>query len=340
MKRSSILALIVSFSGLSMASCGPSDFDPETLINSVRVMGSQASEPYAAPGDAVDLQVLAYDNRPQKSAPMKIYWLPVKCENPTNDAYYGCFAAFASALRNPAALAGDAGAPIGCNPVGGDLTGCLPTGPSYRVTVPADAITAHPAVQGANNPYGLVIVFNMACAGHVQVVPRDSNNPQQVPISCFDDNGVQLTPDDYVFGYTRVYAYAKDGGAGTANTNPVISDVKINGQIIDPHVGFVVQHSVDHVDVDIDIPDGTSEITDQTDTNGAPLHEQIYASYYGTVGKMDDEVRVIYDPVQGAIDDHHTKFEPGDTPGDGFMWIVLHDNRDGASWVQVPIHIQ
>ncbi|MEO8874831.1 MAG: hypothetical protein ABI461_04515, partial [Polyangiaceae bacterium] len=66
MRTRSVLAAIVSFSGLSMASCGPSDFDPETLINTVRIMGSKASEPYAAPGDTVDLEVLAYDGRPQK----------------------------------------------------------------------------------------------------------------------------------------------------------------------------------------------------------------------------------------------------------------------------------
>ena len=88
-QNSSNLASVVIAAGLSMASCGPSDFSPETLINTVRVMASRSSEPYAAPGDNVNLEVLAYDGRPQKNEPMKIYWLPFTCENPIGDAYYG-----------------------------------------------------------------------------------------------------------------------------------------------------------------------------------------------------------------------------------------------------------
>jgi hypothetical protein len=347
MKRSSsILASVLIATGLSMTSCGPSDFSPETLINTVRVMASQSNEPYALPGDTVNLQVLAYDGRPVKKEPMKIYWLPVSCENPVSDAYYGCFADFATALKGLSGGAGggdagvslgDGGIPVGCNPTHGDLSNCLPTGPNYSVTVPTDAVSAHPVVQGSSGPYGLVIVFNMACAGHVQLVPIDSQNPQAVPISCFDDEGNQLSPDDYVFGYTRVYAYTAD--SGVTNSNPILTDVRIGDQVIDPHVGVTVAAGTT-INVDTDVPLSDWELTPDKDTNGNPVHETIYASYFVTLGKIDDEVRILYDSIQGKVSPTNTKFEAPDTAQDGFMWIIIHDNRDGATWVQIPIHVQ
>jgi hypothetical protein len=339
------LTLGICFSGLSMASCGPSDFSPETLINTVRVMGSKASEPYASPGDNVDLEVLAYDGRPEKAEPMKIYWLPFTCENPASDAYYGCFTSIFSggAFSGDGGTVtsnGDAGAGLGgltALQPGVDLSNFLPTGPRYSLTVPPDAITSHPVVAGSTAPYGLVIVFNMACAGHVQLLARDSSNPQAVPIGCFDENGNQLTPDDYVFGYTRVYAYAADGGV--SNANPVLTDVRVGAQTIDTQQGFTVDAGTT-IDVDTDVPLSDWELVPDTQSNGAPLHETVYAEYFVTLGKIDDQVRILYDSVQGKVSPTNTKFEAPDSPQDGFMWIIIHDNRDGATWVQIPVHVQ
>jgi len=33
-------------------------------------------------------------------------------------------------------------------------------------------------------------------------------------------------------------------------------------------------------------------------------------------------------------------FQPPSDPGDGLAWIVVHDNRGGASWITVPIHVE
>ncbi len=346
MKRAlPFLGLLLAFSA---ASCGPSDFDPETLVESVRVLASSADEPYAKPGDTVNVHVLAYDGRPVKPAPMKLYWLPFACENPVGDAYYGCFASIANGGSSDAGITQqgtDGGIPGGGGggfsiPPGTDITDFLPTGPSFAVKVPDDAVSSHPAVQGASAPYGLVIVFNMACAGRIKTLQINPGQPESVPIGCFDDNGNQLTPDDYVLGYTRVYAYEPDAGTGVVNTNPVISDVKVNGQIIDPHVGFTVSTFGQTADVDVDVPPESQEVTLDKDSNGAPLKESIYASYFVSIGRLDDQVRIIYDSFRGAVDDHHTTFHGGLVPEDGFMWIVVHDNRDGAAWVQIPIHVK
>ena len=35
-----------------------------------------------------------------------------------------------------------------------------------------------------------------------------NRSPQQVPIGCFDADGHELTPNDYVIGFTRTYVYS------------------------------------------------------------------------------------------------------------------------------------
>ena len=108
-----------------------------------------------------------------------------------------------------------------------DLTPLLVSGSSFRFRVPDDIIIPR---KGVMPSYGLVILFNFACAGHIELLPADPGNanPQQIPIGCFDSHHTQLGPDDFVFGFTRVYAYETSD-----ETNPVISQVSIGSKQLD-----------------------------------------------------------------------------------------------------------
>src|SRR5580658_9027802 len=88
-----IFALVACGVALSIA-CGPSSFESQDVIDSVRILASRADrdEAYARPGDTVTLEVAAVDGRRVRPAPMKLYWIPVACANPADDAYYACFA--------------------------------------------------------------------------------------------------------------------------------------------------------------------------------------------------------------------------------------------------------
>src|SRR5689334_19584689 len=106
MRRLRLASLLVACAtGVAFASCG-GDFDPASLVNSVRVLAVRADKPYAKPGDSVELEMLAFDGRKDKTRPMAISWIPVPCINPQNDTYYFCFSQFASRTRD-----GDAGVP-------------------------------------------------------------------------------------------------------------------------------------------------------------------------------------------------------------------------------------
>jgi len=228
-------------------------------------------------------------------------------------------------------------------------------------------VSSHPMVQGAPLRYGLGIVFNVACAGHIQLVPVDPNdaNPQTVPIGCFDQGGNQLGPDDWVFGFTRVYAY--DKSSMLTNANPVVSYVDVGGKQlpVTPQPGapqiyttpacnsptgcLSMPQCTSSKETDCQIKVGPvvptsswEENPEQKDVNGKPLHEEIWVDYYTTLGKVLDEARLLYDTTSGAVsggDPAKTDntFTAPSTSGTGTMWMVVHDNRGGASWVTVPM---
>jgi hypothetical protein len=235
---------------------------------------------------------------------------------------------------------------------GVDLTPFLPTGPTYTFTMPNDAVSSRLVAPGVPVPYGLAILFNIACAGHIEIVPLDPSNPnpQQVPIGCFDANRNPLGPDGWVFGFTRVYAYTS-----VTNANPVISSVDIDGKSFPvtgspPAYGTVTPLQTAHcgggckkVKVGPVVPPSSSEVQLQLGP-GSQAKEEIWADFYATFGKFDDEARLLYDPSIGSVGAPSVtdnSFTPPATAAtsDGSIWIVVHDNRGGASWVTVPVHV-
>ncbi len=360
------------------AACGPSGFQSETVIDSVRVLASRvdADDSYAKPGDVVTLETLTVDGRKDKTPPAVTYWIPFVCTNPVDDLYYACFAPFlgadagtgggaaipsfdagaaedaggatdASAGSDGGAGAGDASAPPVLTPVipigalaglltpGTDITPYLPTGP-FTFQIPANIIAGHQVEQGID-PYGLAIVFNIACAGHVKVVGVSAaNGPQQVPIGCFDDAGNALGPDDYVIGFTRVYV-----STTKANANPRIAGFLFNGTesttndagTANPSpisVTIPACHgSCDAVNIDMDVPT----------SSWSPGAKSIWVDYYAAGGSVSGEARLLYDISAGKTADpkNPITYQPPDDPGPATIWAVVHDSMDGVTWLQVNV---
>jgi hypothetical protein len=247
-----------------------------------------------------------------------------------------------------------------------NLTPLLPSGPSFNFTMPTDIVATHRPVPGTP-PYGLAILFNIACAGHLQFLPLDPNNPNpvQVPIGCFDSNGDQLGPDDFVLGYTRVYAFPPDGGADggpITNANPIISSVSVQNIGLpndtlavtpEPNVpmgysapGITLQHCLGNcaaIPIGPNVPASSQELTQNVDSSGNPQREQIWADFYATFGSFAGGASLLYDPSRGSIGGPSVtdnQFIPPNKAGTGFIWIVVHDDRSGASWVTIPVTVQ
>jgi hypothetical protein len=376
-----LVCVVIACAGLEASSCAPTEFQDASLVSSVRILTSSAEPPYAKPRSSVEVHVLAFDGRPIQPAPMRIFWLPLVCENPKNDAYYACFQQFASlaAAAGTGAKAGDAGIArdggeggsgqttsvtlvTACDagsdaPSGGlgtalvpgtDLTPALPQGDCVDFVMPSDAVTANPNKPTPPTPYGLAILFNIACAGHLELVPQDPNNVQSPPLACFDAQHNRLGPNDFVFGFTRVYAYDM-----LENANPSIDSIDVNGQPLnlDPDagpVGIDVPHCVagspcPNIHIGPVVPASSQEPDPAAfGLNIHPGKEQVWAEFYSTLGSFTSAWRLLYDPVTGSVGppaDTDTEFQVPDHPGGGTIWIIVHDNRGGATWATVPLRV-
>ena len=361
-----------------LASCAPAGFDPQSLIESVRILASRSDQPYAKPGATVRSEVLAVDERPDAAGnePMQVYWLPLLCINPPNDAYYGCFSGL-KVSGSDAAAAPDAGGPpatlsgkisawdggldaavaaggLGIGDGGGGSLGSLPTGVDLdaflikgsRVVfqLPGDIISSHPVVKGTPTPYGVAIAFNIACAGHIEAVApvAGSLNPIQTVIGCFNAQHQQLNADNYVIGYTEVFAYTT-----LTNKNPVITafDYQDASLPIDGGVTSGISMALcpdastkcPNLMIGVDVPDASQEPDPQNPgPDGGPLGEQVWVDFYTTMGSLGDDAILLFDPTVGRVTPQTTSIQAPGTAQSGMLWAVVHDNRGGAAWVTVP----
>ena len=70
------------------------------------------------------------------------------------------------------------------------------------------------------------------------------------------------------------------------------------------------------------------------------LHEQIWVDYYSDLEKFDDDSRLLFDTRAGRVSDPAVTFRSPKDPIDGTLWAVVHDNRGGAAWIVLPLHIR
>jgi hypothetical protein len=353
-------ALVALVALLALFACGGEGFDPASKVDSVRLFAVSADKPYARPGETVTLEALSGDGRRDKPRAAKLYWIPVLCLNPKDDLYYLCFAPSgdggqqagstrliplgplaptADGGADAGASAGAGGNPFASIPTGVDLAPFLPSGARFSFTMPQDALQVRPG----SDPYGLAIVFSILCAGRVEFAPRDpAGGPQQVPVQCTDERGERLPPSDYVVGISRVYAWGE-----RVNTNPVIESVTQDTKDVSPAAGITLERCTAAKEKDckenkigVRVSDSSWEPNPSDVTRDGPLHEQIWVDYYSDLGKFDDEARLLFDTRGGRISDSDVKFRAPKDVADGTLWAVVHDNRGGASWIVIPLHVR
>ena len=354
-----LLLLAAASSALFGVACGAGSFESQNKVTGVRMFGVRPEPAYAKPGDTVTLEVLAADGRREKARPMKIFWIPIVCVNPREDLYYLCFVpsqtpdggTIDGGTRLEPAFPPDGGVadggapPVGAGglssiPVGLDLSPFLPQGPTFSFRMPDDVIIDRPG----RPSYGLAIVFNIACAGQVRLAERVGNAPQQIPLQCTDEEGIPLSADDYVIGINRVYAYAD-----RTNTNPVVEAVTLDGVPVDPQQGIVVDRCVADrradckpVKIDVRVTDESWEPNPSMGQTAetAEQREQIWVTYYSDIGDLQDEARLLFDSKSGRISESAVEYRAPYEPSEGTLWAVVHDNRTGAAFVVLPIHVK
>lgn len=321
-----LLSIVITF--LVVAGCG-SDSSPKNAVTGVRILAARADLPYARPGESVHVQGLVHDGRKSPVTPMRLFWFPAPCVSPLGGSpELGCYPLFEALF-----------------PVGVDLTSSFVEASDVTIPIPADAIEKSLPRPGQSSRYAVAYVFMAACAGHLERVPRRSDlGPGAMPIGCFDAKHVQLGPEEFVFGYTRVFVFEE-----RRNAIPSLDGVVFDGKPVDPAAGVTTRRCAADaktdecktVELDVLFDDAAAEIDpDNVDEGGKVGRETLYVDWFTSAGKFMSDRKVVFDGLVGRPPKTAIDFSPPKEPGNGTIWAVLHDNRGGTSWIELPIAIE
>jgi hypothetical protein len=326
--------------------CGV-ELDRPHEVQGLRILGVHKSAPYARPGETVELSMLWHDGSKSAPRPVSVAWF-AGCFNPPGDLFYNCFAALQGAAPGPGG-----GPPDGIEVGFGDR---------FAFTMPETIIDARPPpLDPRFPPYGLAYVFFAACAGQLGPPPPESGSP--FPIGCFGPDGNALGPDDFVAGYSAIYAYRE-----FRNRNPEVGGFAFNG-VETPHTCI----GEECLGVEPPVPDCTDQsfpcvyacpedgsredcpgysirplldpsIAERDSVSeaayGTSLLEQMWIRYFTDRGSIDSDVRLLNDALEGWHADYGTTFRAPKEPGIVNLWAVVYDNRGGIGWVRQQVVVQ
>lgn len=334
-QRSRIRRTIVTAAAFSLFACA-AQFDTAATVNTLRVLGVQKDKPYAKPGDEVNLAAL-WTNANERPAGEVTFWWMAGCYNPLGDLYYLCF----QDLDASKAIIG--------------------TGNEFKFTIPEDIISSRPPPKDPGVvPYGLAYVFFAACAGELKPIEMDaSGGTPTFPLGCFDkETGEQLTQNDFVAGYTAVYAYDE-----LTHENPEITGFTFVDEPTTPDcIGVACVQSEPGPEPDpacdadtICVPrceaeDDTCPAFPISPVIARPRveegertvqgREQIWVAYLSDGATFTKELTLVQDPNAGWIEDYSTKFRAPAEPGLVYIWSVVRDSLGGQNWARIRVLVQ
>ena len=291
--------------------CDP-DFDPGSRVVSFRVLAQQVDQPFARPGEEVNVTSLSYDpeGRP-------VTWAWAACLNPASASVTGCIDRIAEQAQSS-----------GESPI---LAQGLEMS-SFTYTVPENTLDSIPENARSAAFVGLVSV---ACPGDFSLTPGQNG----FPFRCLEaGTDRELSLDQYVIGLKRVQVRSQD-----RNENPVVEQVTFDGEPWpEDEVKEVTacdtgndyskcadstRHSVAAIPTQASTQSGRTEF-------GNDFTEQVIIEYYATEGVFEYEIKIASEP------ETHWAARTAASGKDLTLWMVLHDDRGGASWVQRTVHVQ
>lgn len=286
--------------------------EPGAKVDSFRVLAEQADQPFAHPGETVQLTSLSYDPRGRS-----ITWAWASCINPESSDLAGCLARIAQS-PDPAgavfALGADQSAP--------------------ELLIPADVISRLPAVARAGATVGVV---SAACPGDLRL----GEGPGGVPFVCKEpDSGRDLGLDELIVGLKRITVRETD-----RNQNPVINGVTFDGAAWGEGEVKEIARTCDTDEWEyglcsddakhqlvVQLAEGSVE--SGRDELGQEFDEQVVVQYYATEGIFESEVKIAAQTKNGWV---ARKRAAGQLLT---FWFVVRDNRGGVSWTSRQLQVR
>jgi hypothetical protein len=370
------------------ASAGTSDYQPDNVVD--MTLGWDDAREVSA-----------------RSGPIERRWF-AGCENPAGDSYFACQLGVWLAFRayeelGPSSLSDGETWKVGDADQAGRASllesvapsvpeavraAYLPTldmltvgaGDQFSLPVSPTIIQRHePPADPDMAPYGVSYVFFTVCdgrlgiaepwRGEVDVSAIVADATRGFPLACYDrDTGEVRGPDDYVAGFSVVYAFDE-----LVNRNPVARGFEIDGQAVpekDLCIGETCRHDADasaaaddvcgdpeaiHVarcatkgggacpslEVTVVVDESENSEVDtgasMVEKGGSELLEQMWIRYYTDAGQLDRVVRRLQDATLGWFDGHEAKWTVPKSRGQAILWSVVYDNRGGMDWVRARV---
>jgi hypothetical protein len=307
------LATVGFFLGLStMLGCAE-EFEPGSRVTSFRVLAQQTDAPFAKPGDTVNITSLSHDPLGRS-----VTWAWGACVNPASSTVEGCLDQIAA----DAAISGG--------------SGVLAQGPelsNFSYTVPQNALDSLP--EGAKGA-AMIGVVSIACPGELSF--EQTSDP--LPSVCKEaGTGRVFGLDEYVVGLKRIQVRSAD-----RNQNPQIEQISFDGaEWPADEVKQVIACDSDNNDYQ-PCPENTKHAISARPTAasvesgvtefGDDFSEQVIIQYFATEGIFEYEVKIVDDPQT------HWAARKAASGKDLTLWMVVHDDRGGATWAERRVHVQ
>lgn len=351
------LLALAALGAPAIASGCQADFDPPTLINTLRVLAVSVDNPYPQPGDEVTFTMTYHDGYPgpeEGPRPVQILWLG-GCFNPPGEQYFACYEQIAELF---AQVASGGAPPEEYFAAGIGLD-------TFTMPIPEDIISSRPAPEVGPH-YGIGYVFFAACAGNLRPVTDPGGKAGAFPFGCFDNEGRRLGAESFVPGYTQIYSFAPlaPGEAPPTNANPQLLGLTLDGAKIEedfakiPIVPPCPITAEERREVGCGAPVLADECTSyalkaevdpatvaevdpaSTSIDGDPLKEVVWVSYFADQGNLTGGTKLVSDAVVGYVDTYEATWIPPAEPGVTTLWAVLRDARGGSSVLRRSIRVE
>ncbi len=359
------------FTVLLATGCG-AEFDSVSQIEGLRILGVQKSDPYAQPGDTVEMRMLLHDTGERDTdeaegepRDISLFWL-AGCHNPPADLYSLCLEVFSEALTgfetdgsfedlDPERLVelfaslNERGISFG-------------TEEQFSFRVPHDIVSSRPPPADPSiQPYGLSFVFFAACAGELRM---ETDEEGEFPLACYDDDGVRVDSERFVAGYSQVFTYE-----GLSNDNPRIEGIVVDGRRLDdaqycvgeacetlppdperdcledvPRVEVCEDEDsgdCDSFEFHVVVDDSSVERDDVLSSSEEDdIDEQMWVNYHTDRGGMKFDVALVNDATAGFNERPFTEYTAPEVPGPAHIWAVVRDNRGGSNWARFQVCVE
>jgi len=288
--RRSLLFLL-----LGLLACEASGFEPESRVDTLRVLAIQADLPIAVPGEKVHLTTLWADplgnGRP-------VSWAWGICVNPASTQIPDCAAHLRSLVT------------------GSD---------SFDVDIPADALEGLPP----GIPVGEVGVVFAACAGTLTLVP----NATGAPVSCTDGKGAAIGRDGFVWGGRRIIVFQGIRNANPTITKIFLDGVEWSPTFA-PTIQPCAAKQVENCPVETQHVISYQITPDSQETYGLGTVEDVVGWFYASQGSLENGY-ARPDTSTGAptLQTQYAP-TLSDTSHPVQVWFVLRDDRGGVSFAQ------